>query len=99
MKAATAISLAAFITVGAAPPAGATEQGQRGARAKGDAKASHAYVVFSDAQSVLRADTVPLAVALWRVRLWEGGGWDAGASARRVGAGGWMFVNPLKLRE
>lgn len=45
-------------------------------RAKGDAKASHAYLLFSDKHTVLRTDTVPLAIALWRVRMWEGGGWD-----------------------
>ncbi|KIP12648.1 hypothetical protein PHLGIDRAFT_113254 [Phlebiopsis gigantea 11061_1 CR5-6] len=66
-------------------------------RARGDQKASHAYVVFSDAKSVLRADTVPLAIALWRIRLWEGQGWDK--SSRWMAAGGWTIINPLKLRE
>ncbi|KAI5119517.1 hypothetical protein M0805_002453 [Coniferiporia weirii] len=40
-----------------------------------DEKSSHAFVVFSSAQTVTRADSAPLAVALWRVRMWEGGGW------------------------
>ena len=77
-------------------PAAQPEPTPPPARARGDEKASHAYVVFSDAWSVLRADTVPLAVALWRIRLWEGQGWDK--STPRMGAGGWMIVNPLKLR-
>ncbi|KAI0775973.1 hypothetical protein BD413DRAFT_610674 [Trametes elegans] len=40
--------------------------------AKGDQKASHAILVCSDEKTLLRADTVPLAIALWRIRLWEG---------------------------
>ncbi|KAI0092602.1 hypothetical protein BDY19DRAFT_925171 [Irpex rosettiformis] len=39
-------------------------------------KNSHAYVLYSTAQSLERADSVPLAIALWRLRMWEGGGWD-----------------------
>ncbi|CDO68675.1 hypothetical protein BN946_scf184652.g2 [Trametes cinnabarina] len=42
------------------------------ARAKGDKKASHAILLCSDERTILRADTVPLAIALWRVRMWEG---------------------------
>ncbi|KAI9056545.1 hypothetical protein FKP32DRAFT_1682481 [Trametes sanguinea] len=42
-------------------------------RAKGDKKASHAVLVCSDERTILRADTAPLAIALWRVRMWEGG--------------------------
>lgn len=38
-------------------------------------KMSHAYVLYSDATTLLRADAVPLAIALWRVRLWEGSCW------------------------
>lgn len=37
---------------------------------------SHAFVLISSARTVLRADTVPIAIALWRVRMWEGGGFD-----------------------
>lgn len=40
-------------------------------RALGDQKASHAYLLCSDAETLLRADAVPLAIALWRVRMWE----------------------------
>lgn len=53
------------------PEVGRPSDGERNS----DSKASHAYLLSSNAQSVLRADTVPLAIALWRVRMWEGGGW------------------------
>lgn len=42
-------------------------------RAKGDQKASHAILVCSDEKTLFRGDTVPLAIALWRIRMWEGG--------------------------
>lgn len=45
-------------------------------RAKGDQKASHAILVCSDEQTLFRGDTVPLAIALWRIRMWEGGPGD-----------------------
>lgn len=41
-------------------------------------KASHAFVLFSNERTITRADTVPLAIALWRVRMWEGCGWENG---------------------
>ncbi|KAI0375781.1 hypothetical protein BV20DRAFT_1048053 [Pilatotrama ljubarskyi] len=41
-------------------------------RTKGDQKASHAVLVCSDEKTLLKGDTVPLAIALWRVRMWEG---------------------------
>ncbi|KAF9247168.1 hypothetical protein BU15DRAFT_84714 [Melanogaster broomeanus] len=41
-------------------------------RAKGDEKGSHAFLLTSNEQTVKRADTVPLAIALWRLRMWEG---------------------------
>jgi hypothetical protein len=44
--------------------------------AKEDRKSSHAFLICSDASTVQRADTVPLAIALWRVKLWEGDGWE-----------------------
>lgn len=44
--------------------------------ARGDQKASHAYMLCSDAGTLLRADAVPLAVALWRLRMWEGDCWE-----------------------
>ncbi|THH12208.1 hypothetical protein EW145_g138 [Phellinidium pouzarii] len=45
-------------------------------------KPSHAFIVFSSARHITRVDSVPLAVALWRVRMWEGAGW---------GDSGWMM--------
>lgn len=38
-------------------------------------KPSHAYLLCSDAGTLLRADSVLLAIALWRLRMWEGEGW------------------------
>ncbi|KAF8528789.1 hypothetical protein BU17DRAFT_37441 [Hysterangium stoloniferum] len=40
-------------------------------------KASHAYLICADGSTVRRADSVPLAIALWRIRMWEGQGWEA----------------------
>ncbi|KAH9943313.1 uncharacterized protein BXZ73DRAFT_87684 [Epithele typhae] len=37
----------------------------------GHDKGSHAIVICSDETTLLRGDTVPLAIALWRLRLWE----------------------------
>ena len=34
-----------------------------------------AYLFYSSAQTLQRVDTVPLAIALWRIRMWEGSGW------------------------
>jgi len=36
-----------------------------------EVKPSHAFLVYSDGSTVKRADTVPLAIALWRLRMWE----------------------------
>ncbi|KIJ37462.1 hypothetical protein M422DRAFT_211574, partial [Sphaerobolus stellatus SS14] len=38
-------------------------------------RASHAFLLRGDANTIRRADTVPLAIALWRLRMWEGQGW------------------------
>lgn len=38
---------------------------------KDEVKSSHAFLVYSDGSTVKRADTVPLAIALWRLRMWE----------------------------
>ncbi|KAF8592652.1 hypothetical protein K439DRAFT_1400616 [Ramaria rubella] len=35
-------------------------------------KASHAYLLSSNGNTLCRADSVPLAIALWRIRMWEG---------------------------
>ncbi|KAH9049015.1 hypothetical protein EDB84DRAFT_1261558 [Lactarius hengduanensis] len=41
--------------------------------------ASPAFLLLSGAGTVLRADTVPLAIALWRLRMWEDDGtWERG---------------------
>lgn len=38
---------------------------------------SHAFLLSSSGKNVDRVDVVPLATALWRVRMFEGGGWEA----------------------
>lgn len=38
---------------------------------KDETKPSHAFLVYSDGSTAKRADTVPLAIALWRLRMWE----------------------------
>jgi hypothetical protein len=38
---------------------------------KDEIKSSHAFLIYSDGSTVKRADTVPLAIALWRLRMWE----------------------------
>lgn len=44
--------------------------------ARGDQKASHAFLLCSDEKTAKRADTAATAIALWRVRMWEGAGWE-----------------------
>ncbi|KAF8897388.1 hypothetical protein BD779DRAFT_1490522 [Infundibulicybe gibba] len=39
-------------------------------------KASHAFLLRGNADIVLRADVAPTAIALWRLRLFEGQGWE-----------------------
>ena len=39
---------------------------------------SPAFLLRSGPETVLRADTVPLAIALWRLRMWEGDSWERG---------------------
>lgn len=41
--------------------------------AKGDQKGSHAYLLCSDEETVKRGDTASVAVALWRLRMFEEG--------------------------
>ncbi|GJE84492.1 hypothetical protein PsYK624_005680 [Phanerochaete sordida] len=77
-----------------------TVEGEEGRKqedpwARGDKKGSHAYIIFSSADTVLRADTVPLAIALWRLRLWEGDGWDN--KSKNTSAGGWKIILPKRL--
>lgn len=40
--------------------------------------ASPAFLLRSGPETVLRADTVPLVIALWRLRMWEGDSWERG---------------------
>ena len=47
-------------------------------RSLGDQKASHAFLLCSDAETCRRADAAATAIALWRVRMWEGSGWEEG---------------------
>jgi hypothetical protein len=44
--------------------------------ARGDQKASHAFLLCSDAKTARRADMAATAIALWRIRMWEGAGWE-----------------------
>lgn len=38
-------------------------------------KPSPAYIFFSNSETVKRGDAAVLAIALWRLRMWQGGGW------------------------
>jgi hypothetical protein len=58
--------------------------------ARGDQKASHAFLLLSDEKTVLRADMAATAIALWRVRMWEGAGWEEFGGGRK----GWEFRSP-----
>ena len=49
-------------------------------------KSSHAYLLRSDGNTIRRADSVPLAISLWRIRMWEGQGWEADLGSY----GGWV---------
>lgn len=56
---------------------------------KGDTKGSHAFLLISNEQTVRRADTAALAIALWRLRMWGGDaftdqdkGWEVGKEWR-----------------
>lgn len=51
-----------------------TEAGDKWAR--GDKKASHAFLLCADEKTAKRADMAAVAIALWRVRIWEGVGWE-----------------------
>ena len=48
-------------------------------------KSSHAYLLRSDGKTIRRADSVPLAISLWRIRMWEGQGWETSLGSY----GGW----------
>lgn len=66
-----------------------TRQNEDVPKAKGDKKASHAFLLCSDADIVKRGDSAAVAVALWRLRMFEGADWDVDS--------GW--VKQLKYRS
>ncbi|KZP31418.1 hypothetical protein FIBSPDRAFT_944955 [Athelia psychrophila] len=43
---------------------------------RGDKKASHAFLLCADEKTANRADMTAVAIALWRIRMWEGAGWE-----------------------
>ncbi|PVG00949.1 hypothetical protein CPB86DRAFT_812792 [Serendipita vermifera] len=45
---------------------------------KGDDNTCNAYLLVSTPNTMARADTVPISIALWRLRLWAGQGWNGG---------------------
>ncbi|KAI0068927.1 hypothetical protein BV25DRAFT_1817850 [Artomyces pyxidatus] len=49
--------------------------------ARSEQKGSHAFLLTSSAETVKRADSVPLAIALWRLRMWKGDSWEKGSGA------------------
>jgi hypothetical protein len=60
------------------------EEGKNAVKIQGDEKASHAFLLCSDATTASRGDVAALAIALWRIRMWEGFGWWEGVNQ------GWM---------
>lgn len=53
-----------------------------------DKKGSHAFLLCSDAEISRRADVAAVGIALWRVRMFEGGGWDDTSE----GSNGWVNI-------
>ena len=58
----------------------ASEDASQDKWTRGDEKGSHAFLLYSTRDSLQRADSVPLAIALWRLRMWEGQPWESGCS-------------------
>ncbi|KZP24688.1 hypothetical protein FIBSPDRAFT_822040 [Athelia psychrophila] len=56
---------------------------------RGDKKASHAFLLCADEKTANRADMTAVAIALWRIRMWEGAGWEDRGSE----SDGWQ-LNP-----
>lgn len=52
---------------------------------RGDQKASHAFLLCSDEKTAMRADMAAVAIALWRIRMWEGAGWEEYGGASQKG--------------
>ncbi|KAG1892605.1 hypothetical protein F4604DRAFT_1875912 [Suillus subluteus] len=51
-------------------PAPGSSKHEKSSRVRGDAKGSHAFLLCSNQHTAKRADVVPLAIALWRLRMW-----------------------------
>lgn len=51
-------------------------EGDKKERRKGDQKGSHAFLLCSNGESIRRGDSAATAIALWRLRLFEGGDWE-----------------------
>ncbi|TCD66937.1 hypothetical protein EIP91_000715 [Steccherinum ochraceum] len=71
----------------------ATDDAEGQTAVEADRKASHAYLLCSDSETLARADSVPLAIALWRLRLWEGDAFVGGAETLR----GWSYDPPRPI--
>lgn len=65
---------------------GSPKHFEKSPRARGDAKGSHAFLLCSNQHTAKRADAVPLAIALWRLRMWEGQAYDGEISHWEVNA-------------
>lgn len=60
-------------------------EGERKGRAHGDAKHGHAFLLSSNSNLTRRGDVSTVAIALWRIRMYEGGGMeDDGSWTRSV---------------
>ncbi|KAH0587302.1 hypothetical protein J132_09478 [Termitomyces sp. J132] len=57
-------------------------------KSKSKSKPSHAFLLYSDEESVLRGDTVGIAIALWRLRMFE----DKGEDVETQRVGGWEWT-------
>ena len=77
-KASPASKSADGVTSGLVGETDAGPKSRKVERAKGLDKASDAYLLRSTRDTVVRADAVPLCIALWRLRIWFGQGWDRG---------------------
>ncbi|KAJ7179270.1 hypothetical protein C8R46DRAFT_1211852 [Mycena filopes] len=83
---------AARFSAGAAAHDADKEAGnERRTKQKGDNKGSHAFLISSSTN----VDMVPLAIALWRVRMWEGGGWKTDEDEKEE----WSWVEELPLEQ
>ncbi|EGO01806.1 hypothetical protein SERLA73DRAFT_103839 [Serpula lacrymans var. lacrymans S7.3] len=58
-----------------------------------DEKGSHAFLLTSDDRTVKRGDTAALAIALWRLRMWEGEAWQGDSDGNE----GWEINKEWRL--